>query len=204
MKQLCGICFGETEGSIFYCSLLHGWQVESASTLHTKWLLVSVVRPSFKLIDEDLDEGSNLSSHMLCFMYVNVLLTSAAICINEVVPAAAVEDDECRIINENTIFDHIREKAKNLPVLTSLKVTCSPSLETLNLIRKRTRGKQLPVENAVGVSEEVRRTKVPCHSMVIQSAEIIDLEENRPFSNNDQRPYSYHVSNAIDLAGEKR
>lgn len=56
---------------------------------------------------------------MLCFMYVNVLLTSAAICINEGVPAAAVEDDECRIINENTIFDHIREKAKNLPVLTS-------------------------------------------------------------------------------------
>lgn len=132
--------------------------------------------PSFKLIDEDLDEG---------------------------VPAAAVEDDECRIINENTIFDHIREKAKNLPVLTSLKVTCSPSLETLNLIRKRTREKQLPVKNAVGVSEEVRKTKVPCHSMVIQSAEIIDLEENRPFSNNDQRPYSYHVSNAIDLAGER-
>lgn len=34
--------------------------------------------------------------------------------INEVVPAAAVEDDECRIIKEKTIFDHVREKAKNL------------------------------------------------------------------------------------------
>ncbi|KAK6798776.1 hypothetical protein RDI58_006479 [Solanum bulbocastanum] len=132
--------------------------------------------PSFKLIDEDLDE---------------------------VVLAAAVEDDECRIINENTIFDHIREKAKNLPALTSLKGTCLPSLETLNLIRKRTREKQLLVENAVGVSEEVRRTKVPCHNMVIQSAEYIDLEENRPFSDKDQRPYSHHVSNAIYLPDER-
>ncbi|KAG5624417.1 hypothetical protein H5410_009635 [Solanum commersonii] len=132
--------------------------------------------PSFKLIDEDLDE---------------------------VVLAAAVEDDECRIINENTIFDHIREKAKHLPALTSLKGTCLPSLETLNLIRKRTREKQLLVENAVGVSEEVRRTKVPCHNMVIQSAQYIDLEENRPFSNTDQRPYSHHVSNAIYLPDER-
>ncbi|KAJ8566966.1 hypothetical protein K7X08_019174 [Anisodus acutangulus] len=124
---------------------------------------------SFKLIDEDLDE---------------------------VIPAAAIEDDECRIINEKTIFDHIREKAKNLPSLTSLKGTCSPSLETLNLIRKRTR------ENAVGVSEEVKRTKVPCHGMVIQSTEHIDLEDNRPFSNKDERPYSHHVSNAIYLASD--
>lgn len=134
-------------------------------------------------------------------MCVNVLLTSAAIYINEVVPAAAVEDDECRIINENTIFDHIREKAKNLPVLTSLKGSCSPSLETLNLIRKRTREKQLLVENAVGVSEEVRRTKVPCHSMVIQSAEYIDLEEDRPFSNKNHRPDPY-VSSAIYLTSD--
>ncbi|XP_055804712.1 DExH-box ATP-dependent RNA helicase DExH17 isoform X2 [Solanum dulcamara] len=130
--------------------------------------------PSFKLIDEDLDK---------------------------VVPAPAVEDDECRIINENTIFDHIREKAKNLPALTSLKDSCSPSLETLNLIRKRTREKQLLVENAVGVSEEVRRTKVPCHSMVIQSAEYIDLEENRPFSNKNHRPDPY-VSSAIYLTSD--
>ncbi|KAK4347253.1 hypothetical protein RND71_033592 [Anisodus tanguticus] len=152
--------------------------------------------PSFKLIDEDLDEGSNLSSHMLYLMYVNVSLTSAAIYINEVIPAAASEDDECRIINEKTIFDHIREKAKNLPSLTSLKGTCSPSLETLNLIRKRTH------KNAVGVSEEVKRIKVPCHSMVIQSTEHIDLEDNRPFSNKDERPYSHHVSNAIYLASD--
>lgn len=132
-----------------------------------------------------------------------MLLTSAAKSINEVVLAAAVEDDECRIINENTIFDHIREKAKHLPALTSLKGTCLPSLETLNLIRKRTREKQLLVENAVGVSEEVRRTKVPYHNMVIQSAQYIDLEENRPFSNKDQRPYSHHVSNAIYLPDER-
>ncbi|XP_059294176.1 DExH-box ATP-dependent RNA helicase DExH17 isoform X2 [Lycium ferocissimum] len=131
--------------------------------------------PSFKLIDEDLDEA---------------------------IPAAAIEDDECRIINEKTIFDHIREKAKNLPALTSLRGTCSPSLETLNLIRKRTREKQRLVENEVGVYEEVRRTKVPCHSMDIQSAEYIDLEDNRPLSNKDERPYSHHVSNAIYLASD--
>ncbi|XP_075106638.1 LOW QUALITY PROTEIN: ATP-dependent DNA helicase homolog MER3-like [Nicotiana tabacum] len=131
--------------------------------------------PSFKLIDEDLEE---------------------------VVPAAVVEDDECRIIDKKTIFDHIREKGKSLPAFTPLKGTCSPSLETLKHIIKRTREEQLLVKNAVGVPEEVTRTKVPRRSMVIQSAEYIDLEENRPFYNKDQRPDSHHVSNAIYLASE--
>lgn len=135
-------------------------------------------------------------------MYVNMSLTSAAIYINEVVPAAVVEDDECRIIDKKTIFDHIREKGKSLPAFTPLKGTCSPSLETLKLIIKRTREEQLLVENAVGVSEEVTKTKVPRRSLAIHSAEYIDLEENRPFYNKDQRPDSHHVSNAIYLASD--
>ncbi|GKE97849.1 hypothetical protein Tco_0021200, partial [Tanacetum coccineum] len=47
-------------------------------------------------------------------------------------------------ITERTIFDHIREKAKSLPSLAPNSTTEYPaSEETLSLIRKRTRKRQL-------------------------------------------------------------
>ncbi|XP_024992174.1 DExH-box ATP-dependent RNA helicase DExH17 [Cynara cardunculus var. scolymus] len=73
--------------------------------------------PSFKLLDEDSDEGERVVEN---------------------------NDDDCKIITEITVFDHIREKAKSLPFLAATPSTeHPPSLETLSLIRKRTHNRQL-------------------------------------------------------------
>ena len=53
-------------------------------------------------------------------------------------------DDDCKIITEITVFDHIREKAKSLPSFAAAPTTeYPPSMETLSLIRKRTHDRQL-------------------------------------------------------------
>ncbi|KAM7268083.1 hypothetical protein ACFE04_010249 [Oxalis oulophora] len=41
------------------------------------------------------------------------------------------DDDDCRIITEQTVFDHIRKKAKNFPALTKSENTHSPSLKPI-------------------------------------------------------------------------
>ncbi|PPD82339.1 hypothetical protein GOBAR_DD20727 [Gossypium barbadense] len=50
--------------------------------------------------------------------------------------AAGIENDDCKIITEQSIFDHIREKAKNFPLLTPNNAY-SPSSGGLILTRKR-------------------------------------------------------------------
>lgn len=45
------------------------------------------------------------------------------------------EEDDCVVINEHTVFDHIREKAKCFPSLSSLNQT-SPASGKSNLKRK--------------------------------------------------------------------
>ncbi|KAL4581591.1 hypothetical protein LXL04_006114 [Taraxacum kok-saghyz] len=58
------------------------------------------------------------------------------------------DDDDCKIINEITVFDHIREKSKSFPPSTSTLTTQHPpSLETFSLIRKRTRERQLALDD---------------------------------------------------------
>ncbi|KAI3784705.1 hypothetical protein L1987_43808 [Smallanthus sonchifolius] len=82
--------------------------------------------PSFKLLDEDSDEGEPVVEN------------------NNVVD----QDDDCKIITERTVFDHIREKAKSLPSLAAKPTTeYSPSEETLSLLRKRTRDRQLALSD---------------------------------------------------------
>ncbi|XP_019161506.1 PREDICTED: DExH-box ATP-dependent RNA helicase DExH17 isoform X3 [Ipomoea nil] len=109
----------------------------------------------------------------------------------EVVTAVGIEDDECKIITERTIFDHIREKAKSLPPLGKLGDTCSTSLETLALIRKRTRERLLAVENPIEVLDE-GINKVARHSMAIQSARAHQLEKS--FSDKDATSESHYIS----------
>lgn len=46
-----------------------------------------------------------------------------------------MEEDDCVIINEHTVFDHIREKAKCFPSLSTLNST-SPASEKSTLKRK--------------------------------------------------------------------
>ncbi|GKV07756.1 hypothetical protein SLEP1_g19485 [Rubroshorea leprosula] len=65
--------------------------------------------PSFNLLDEEMGECE---------------------------PAADNEDDDCKIITKQTIFDHIREKAKNFPLLTTSNGASSPTSSTLTIKRK--------------------------------------------------------------------
>nr|XP_043617378.1 DExH-box ATP-dependent RNA helicase DExH17 [Erigeron canadensis] len=82
--------------------------------------------PSFKLLDEDSDEGEPVIKNN--------------------------NDDDCVIITERTVFDHIREKAKSLPSLAASPTTeYPPSEETLSLIRKRTHDRQL----ALNATDEI-------------------------------------------------
>ncbi|GKC67574.1 hypothetical protein Tco_1100172 [Tanacetum coccineum] len=61
---------------------------------------------------------------------------------------AEINNDDCKIITERTVFDHIREKAKSLPSLAPKSTTEYPaSEETLSLIRKRTRERQLALND---------------------------------------------------------
>ncbi|KAK2981551.1 hypothetical protein RJ640_027976, partial [Escallonia rubra] len=90
--------------------------------------------PTFKLIDEESEDGA---------------------------PATETEDNDCQIISERTVFDHIREKAKKLPVLATSTHECCPSLETLTLIRKRTRERQLEVDNILKIFEDAEKNEEP-------------------------------------------
>lgn len=64
------------------------------------------------------------------------------------------EDDECKIITKQTIFDHIREKSKNFPVLVKSTNAFSPSPEVINLARKRSRENWSELQGEVGVKEQ--------------------------------------------------
>ncbi|KAA8548132.1 hypothetical protein F0562_004607 [Nyssa sinensis] len=100
--------------------------------------------PSFNLLDEESEE--------------------------EGTPVIETEDDECKIITERTVFDHIREKAKNFPVLASSNNPC-PSSEALVLIRKRTREKHLELDDVTEGSKQTERNKIPHRAVVIRSSE---------------------------------
>ncbi|KAL9148882.1 hypothetical protein ABFS82_12G072800 [Erythranthe guttata] len=144
----------------------------------------SISMPSFKLIDEDSEDDK---------------------------PVVETEDDDdCRIITERTVFDHIRKKSKTLPVLPTSKDTHSPSLEDFTLIRQRTRERHLELDNMdimeVQQSSKIRRTR-----MATQYPEITDpkrkihiIDEDGPTeipkSSND---YSYLTNDAELFAGDE-
>ncbi|CAL5371830.1 unnamed protein product [Camellia sinensis] len=100
--------------------------------------------PSFNLLDEESEEGG---------------------------PSFETGDSECKIINQRTVFDHIREKAKSFPNLAASPNACPPSSETLLLIRKRTHEKHLEHNNAIEVLEETEGNKIPRSNLLIPSSE---------------------------------
>ncbi|KAI8019780.1 DExH-box ATP-dependent RNA helicase DExH17 [Camellia lanceoleosa] len=107
--------------------------------------------PSFNLLDEESEEEDG--------------------------PSFETEDSECKIINQRTVFDHIREKAKSFPNLAASPNACPPSSETLLLIRKRTHEKHLEHNNAIEVLEETEGNKIPRSNLLIPSSE--HREEHR-------------------------
>ncbi|KAM7509150.1 hypothetical protein LguiA_019603 [Lonicera macranthoides] len=115
--------------------------------------------PSFNLLDEDSEEGE----------------------------PAVEDDDDCKIITERTVFDHIREKAKNLPILAASNNDCSPSLETINLIRKRNRERQHTLDKLIEA---------------FPPEEPKAVEQNRRTLNKDETPNRQFSSDAKYLASD--
>lgn len=102
----------------------------------TKSKTINNSMPSFKLIDEDLELGV------------------------EGEPGFEIQNDSCKIISEQTIFEHIREKAKNFPLLTTSSNVCSPSSEAMLLTRKRPRDKAIELDSAPNATEETEGSKI--------------------------------------------
>ncbi|KAL2500073.1 ATP-dependent DNA helicase MER3-like protein [Abeliophyllum distichum] len=123
--------------------------------------------PSFKLLDEDSEDD---------------------------IPAVEIEDQDCKILTDRTVFDHLREKAKNLPILPVSNDTCSPSLETLTLIRKRTREKHLELDSGIEFLEEKESSKIPRGNVVIQYPELTEIEQSRHFLDKDATPDGHNSS----------
>lgn len=102
-------------------------------------------------------------------------------------PVADNEDDDCKIINAKTVFDHIRQKAKSLPILPVSNDTTSPSLEAFSLIKKRTREMHLELDNDPDVTEiqvsyrtpQSRRAfQHPQHAETELEIQIIDEDDH--------------------------
>ncbi|KAJ6949524.1 DExH-box ATP-dependent RNA helicase DExH17 isoform X3 [Populus alba x Populus x berolinensis] len=75
-------------------------------------------------------------------------------------PGFEIQNDSCKIISEQTIFEHIREKAKNFPLLTTSSNVCSPSSEAMLLTRKRRRDKAIELDSAPNATEETEGSKI--------------------------------------------
>lgn len=131
--------------------------------------------PSFNLIDEELEN----------------------VAIAEVVANVETEQGGCKILTDETVFDHIRKKSTNFPVLTSRNTACSPSSESLLLKRKGSR------ENAE-VVEETDTTEVPAHIAVNPFSDCRDIEiENWQNFNEGSTQDILRSKNTIDLLDER-
>ncbi|KAL8463423.1 hypothetical protein ACS0TY_034179 [Phlomoides rotata] len=123
----------------------------------------SISMPSFKLIDEESDDDK---------------------------PVAETEDDDCKIITEKTVFDHIREKAKSLPVLPISDDTSLPSLQAFTLIKKRTREMHLELDNDIEVLEVQDSYKFPYSRKKIQHPQLTEQEQNMHIIDRDDQMYT--------------
>uniref|UniRef100_A0A6N2MNN3 Helicase ATP-binding domain-containing protein n=1 Tax=Salix viminalis TaxID=40686 RepID=A0A6N2MNN3_SALVM len=124
------VCVIEDESEMTSCG-----PAETLCNL-TKSKTINNSMPSFKLIDEDLELGE------------------------EGEPGFEIQNDSCKIISEQTIFEHIRVKAKNFPLLTTSSNVCSPSSEAMLLTRKRPRDKAIELDCAQNVMEETEGSKI--------------------------------------------
>ncbi|XP_042500241.1 DExH-box ATP-dependent RNA helicase DExH17 isoform X2 [Macadamia integrifolia] len=112
----------------------------------------NISMPSFNLLEDDMEEG---------------VFTET-------------EEQECEILTEKTIFDHIRKKAKNFPVLATTKTidSSSSSPEVLILTKKRTRENNLlqPYGATEVLTVETDTTKIPREIVVIPDQDSRTIE----------------------------
>ncbi|XP_048230320.1 DExH-box ATP-dependent RNA helicase DExH17 [Ricinus communis] len=107
--------------------------------------------PSFKLIDEELEEGA---------------------------PAVEREKDNSKIVSEQEIFDHIREKAKNFPNFTPSRTACSPSLETHLFTRKHRHENDLMLDGKPDAIEVTEGSKTSQQTVLNLTSEFREMEHN--------------------------
>ncbi|KAH9790843.1 DExH-box ATP-dependent RNA helicase DExH17 [Citrus sinensis] len=105
--------------------------------------------PSFSLLDEDLGEGKT---------------------------AAGVEDDDCKVITEKKVFQHIREKARNFPISTASNNAHSASSEPLILTRKRFYEQRLQLHDELDVPEETEGSIFPRATLLNPSSGSTEAE----------------------------
>lgn len=92
-------------------------------------------------------------------------------------PATGNDEDECKIITERTVFDHIREKAKNFPMLAASKNNAhSPAAVTYSL----TKNKQ-PLELQVEALEEKHRIELSPHAKLDSFSGFRDEVQNNEY-----------------------
>ncbi|KAM1009380.1 hypothetical protein FF1_044829 [Malus domestica] len=127
--------------------------------------------PSFNLLDDEFEE-------------------------DEVAPKD--EEEDCKIITHQTVFDHIREKAKNFPVLVASNGAHSASTEPLFLTRKRAREKQLEPHREFEVLEELEWNKIPRRTAVNPSSKPKEAEQNQHNTNNLPTPRSSATMKPMD------
>lgn len=120
---------------------------------------------------------------------------------NEDNPVAETEDDDCKIITEKTVFDHIREKAKNLPLLPMSNDTTPPSLEAFTLIKKRMREMHLELDNDFEVFEVQDGYRIPQSRMALECPQLAEtgqvihiIDEDGPMKIPD-KPRTFHLMN---------
>ncbi|KAF5195515.1 Atp-dependent dna helicase mer3-like protein [Thalictrum thalictroides] len=90
----------------------------------------------------------------------------------EGVPPTETEEKGCHTITEQTVFDHIRRKAKSFPVLATSNAMDPSTSETLISIRKHSYGKELHRVIEVRDTDDVQRETV-----LISDSEIGDAEK---------------------------
>lgn len=123
-------------------------------------------------------------------------------CNPEDIPVVEIEDSDCKTMTERTVFDHLREKSKNLPTLPISNDTCSPSLETFTLIRKRTREKHLELDSGTEFQDEKEGSKIPRGNVIIPYPELTEVEQNRQFLDKDSSPDGHNSSIASYLMSD--
>ncbi|KAF2308517.1 hypothetical protein GH714_010237 [Hevea brasiliensis] len=117
--------------------------------------------PTFKLIDEELEEGKH---------------------------PVEIKKDNQKVITKQAIFDHIREKAKNFPILTPAKSSSSPLSEALLFTRKHPYKKDIDLDTELIVIEEIEGSKIPQQIVTNPSSEIREMEQNGYNINNHLAP----------------
>ncbi|KAM2014480.1 hypothetical protein ACFX16_045132 [Malus domestica] len=146
----------------------------------TKSKRVDGSMPSFNLLDDEFEEDEVAAN------------------IREDEVAAKAEEEECKIITHQTVFDHIREKAKNFPILVASNGAHSASTKPLVLTRKRAREKQLEPHREFEVLEELEWNKIPRRTAVNPSSEPKEAEQNQHNTNNLPTPRSSATMNPMD------